>query len=61
VLIGNKSGRQAIRVRQVVDATEQGLVEHLVGALPNSMPDETETLVVSRTMAFMGVAGEGVR
>jgi len=56
VIIGNKSGRQAIAARHIVDATENGLTAYLAGQ--GAAPDTT---AVRRTIEFTRVQQEGVQ
>jgi flavin-dependent dehydrogenase len=56
VVLGNKSGRQAVRTRFVVDASEQGVMSHVAG----QEPPVSTTTIVRRTVEFTGVPREGV-
>jgi flavin-dependent dehydrogenase len=57
VVIGNKSGRQAIRARYLVDATEHGAMACLSGPGKTSATGE----VVRRTVEFTGVTQEEIQ
>ena len=59
IVIGNKSGRQVIRARAVLDATETGLLFHLAegGLLPDQdqSPKSREFTLFYRTLEFVKV------
>jgi glycine/D-amino acid oxidase-like deaminating enzyme len=57
VVIGNKSGRQAVRARYLVDASEHGLMSYLAGAGTGA----ANSTVVRRTLEFTGVPRRGVQ
>jgi len=65
VVIGNKSGRQAIATRYIVDATDISLMAHLAGAKPvgeDGRPrNDSGASVVHRTIEFIGVPQQDVR
>ncbi len=57
VVIGNKSGRQAVRARYLVDASEHGVMSYLAGAGAGA----ANSTVVRRTLEFTGVPRQDVR
>ncbi|MFN8677287.1 MAG: FAD-dependent oxidoreductase [Thermomicrobiales bacterium] len=75
LVIGNKSGRQAITCRAIIDATETAIVSRLAGAA--FAPQETKTACYTRVLEFdrvqpieasrldvpadLGLAGNAVR
>lgn len=59
VLIGNKSGRQAIRARCVIDASERGIMEWLAGLGQYLRPGAIATM--RRTIEFTGAPGAAGR
>ena len=56
VIFGNKCGRQAIAVRYLIDATENGIMTYLGGR--GAAPDTT---ITRRTVEFTGVRQQGIQ
>lgn len=62
VFLGNKSGRQAVRTKHVIDATETGIMSWLsAGAGAKLDSASGQSVTVRRTIEFTGVRREGVR
>lgn len=57
VVIGNKSGRQAVRARYLVDASEHGVMSYLAGAGAGA----ANSTLVRRTLEFTGVPRQGIQ
>ncbi len=57
VVFGNKSGRQAVRARFVVDASEHGVMTYVAGQEPSA----SATTIVRRTIEFTAVPRDGVQ